>query len=229
MLKGLSPLLLKKYKSEWEGLITRKREVGTAIRSYPTSRAERQQIAIEIKRVIFRLNGSRSVKQANAAIDYLYMWHLAEGKRMEILSALELTHWFLEAPILLLFARRLHEFFWEFIGPDRVPMKSKQEKELVEGVKLLGSLGVQGTVFDATDSLFKELGKAFKWFAEVSILYRRPLLKKATVTELVRIKKELKDSARARSRKKVQYIDECLSKINERPKRIGFERVINTW
>lgn len=229
MLKGLSPLLLKKYKSEWEGLITRKREVGIAIRSYPLSQTERQQVAIEIKRVIFRLNGSTSIRQANAAIDYLYMWHLAEGKRLEILSTLELAHWFLEEPVILLFTRRLHEFFWEFIGPDRVPMKSKHESEMIQCVKLLGSLGVQGTVFDATDRLFKELVKAFKWFAEVSILYRRPLIKKAAITELRGIKKELKDSARLRSRAKLRYVDECLLTINEPPKRAGFERVVNHW
>lgn len=86
MTKGFSPALLRKYKSDWEGYITRKRR--QLIEKKPKNKFSEEMIKFEIKKATYNLPTKKTKKEVKELIDFLYNIHTFEGFTFEIMKNL---------------------------------------------------------------------------------------------------------------------------------------------
>jgi hypothetical protein len=228
MVKALSPSLLRQYKKAWEARVTIKYQIESAKRVERPSRAERREIAMDIKKTLFGLIGSKSSKQINESIDYLYGWCLIEVGPKDILRTLHSMHWLLEIPTIVILVRRLHEFFGGFVGPGYVSISSSDERQLISAIKLLGIIALQGVLFEADSSFFTPLARAFKQFSQIGLDYRRKAIGKAIMAEIDEVRAELeKTTYPRRIRLGVKRLESAFeiakSALMPGPRRVGFE------
>jgi hypothetical protein len=194
MVKGLSPSLLRQYKKAWEASVTIKYQIASERRAERPSLTERREIALDIKKALFRLVGEKSAKQVNETIDYLYGWFLLEVGPADILRTLNSIHWLLELRTLGIIVRRLHEFFMGFVGPGFARMSASDERQVIAAIKLLGTISTQAVILEADSSLFIRLGRSFDQFAKIGLDYRRKAVGKAAIREIGEVKAQLKGS-----------------------------------
>jgi hypothetical protein len=192
MVRGLSQKLLKKYKAEWEGHLARKRQLGAHRRFRQSSKIETDLIRFEIKKTAYGLHDSKSQKEINAAIDYLYNWSLVEGRQKEIIDSISEIHWLLDMKVLKILAHRLYEFFWQFVDPQRVPMSKRDERIMIAAIELLGHMGIQAAIIDHDLKAIQEIVKSLDWFHKTATVYRRPTLKSKVLKSLRDISSECK-------------------------------------
>lgn len=117
MVKGLSASLLRRYKKAWETRVTVKYQIASARRAERPTLIERREIALDIKKTLFRLVGEKPANQVNEIIDYLYGLCLLEVGPKDILRTLNSIHWLLELKTLAIIVQRLHDFLWVLSAP----------------------------------------------------------------------------------------------------------------
>jgi len=117
MVKGLSASLLRRYKKAWETSVTVKYQIASARRAERPTLIERREIALDIKKTLFRLVGEKPANQVNEIIDYLYGLCLLEVGPKDILRTLNSIHWLLELKTLAIIVQRLHDFLWVLSAP----------------------------------------------------------------------------------------------------------------
>lgn len=228
MVKGLSPSLLRQYKRAWEASVTKKYHVASAKRAERPSRIERREIALDIKKTLFRLVGERSAKQVNESIDYLYGLCLLEMGPKDILRTLNSLLWVLELRTLEIIVRRLYELFMGFAGPGYARMSASDERQVIAAIKLLGGVGTRAVVFEAESSMFICLGRTFDQFADIALAYRRIRIAQVIINEINNAKAELRKSTYPlRVRRGIKRLDSAvkIAKAASKPgpRRVGFE------
>lgn len=190
MTKGLNAGLLRKYKSEWEGLVLRRRRQGQISAQKKETSSDKSRLRFEIKRIAYDIAGTPSKAELNRSLGYLYNWSLIEGLHKEIVEALGLTHWFCNEWQIKELARRIYELFWHFIGPTRVPMNAKDEKEIIMGVELLGDLGGQVAILGFRSEVMKAVVDSLLRFNEIGDWYKRPKIRRCVSKTLKMIEKD---------------------------------------
>lgn len=86
MTKGLDAGLLRKYKSEWEGLVLRRRRQGQISAQKKETSSDKSRLRFEIKRTTYSIPGTTSKATLNQSLDYLYNWSLIEGFHKDIVE-----------------------------------------------------------------------------------------------------------------------------------------------
>ncbi len=190
MVRGLSQRLLKKYKAEWEGHLARKRQLGAQRRLRQSSKIETDLIRFEIKKTAYGLHESKSPKEINTAINYLYSWNLVDGRKKEIIDSISEIHWLLDVKVIRILTPRLYEFFWEFIGPHEVSMSIRDERIMIGAIELLRDLGVQAAILDHDLKAIQEIVKSLDWFHTTAGWYKRSIMKNEVLKSLRDIRKE---------------------------------------
>lgn len=167
MTKGLSPSLLRKYKKHWEGVISTNiaATVATVTSRHRTkvSRPEFANLKFEIKRTVFMLPTLRTERQIQSSLDYLYNLNLETELRKYIFKDINYLHWMMDDTHIRLIAKKLYEFFFHLVGPDKVPFRNNDKRQIVEAIDLLVGLGQQaimfGYKFDVLRSVINTLGE----------------------------------------------------------------------
>lgn len=203
MTKGLDAPLLRKYKSEWEGIVLRRRQQGEKKSRLVIRSSDKQQLRFEIQKTGFSLPGTMSRAAFNQHFDYIYNWCLVEAERSDIVEVLGKVHWLLEEWQIQITARRLYEFFWHFVGPHQVPMNARDQKEIVSAIKLLEDLGVQAALLIYQPSTTAKIIESLRLFHEIGTWYKRTALTTAVLKALREMKKELEAGVKDHSNKKV--------------------------
>lgn len=201
MTKRLAPLLIKKFKLDWEARISKKREV--VRRHTYMDKSEQPFIKFEIKRLVYSLPVFSDKKSTNSTIEQLYNWHLFSQHTRSILKNLGYIRWFLKEIQVSILLNRLWEFFWQFIDPEDVPMNKKDEGDLLIAIELLGDLGKRTIIFGDNPKIFKDFFSAIKQFTEIASQYKKIKLKSVLKKQLIDLKKELSDSKKYPQRKKI--------------------------
>jgi HNH endonuclease len=217
IVKALSKSLLRKYKADWEGIVARKRRSNAVSRLHHSSKVESDLIRFEIKRIVFGLHESKSIAELNSSIDYLYKWHLVEGRQKDIIDTMTSVHWLLSLREIKIIARRLHEFFWQFISPQKIPMTKREERVIIETIVLLRFMGVQAVIFDQDRSTVQEVVKSIIWFHNTGKAYDRASIADAGISAMQGIKRECR-SWKKDAPHKIEiiekFLDRHLAKLN---------------
>ena len=213
--------LLRKFKKEWEGEVERRR------RSFQSrsevSRAETELTKFEIKKVLYSLNTKKTNEEINAAIDYLYNWHLMEdGYRGYIIDNLGLLFWFLDENQTRIVADRLYDFFWELIGPDEVPMRRGDQGGILSAIELLGDIGAYAALLDYKPSTVKKALSQLLEFSEIGNAYKNKRIRLGVQKQLRKIRKEWEEEfEREKTSPKTK---EVLAEIDRATKSFGTSR-----
>jgi hypothetical protein len=219
MVRGLSSGLLKQYKADWEGRLTRKRQLSAQRRLRQSSKVQTDLIRFEIKRILYGLQESKSESELNYAIDYLYMWNTVDGRLKDIIDTLSDIHWLLDKKVIRIVASRLYEFFWHFFNPERIPISVHDEKVMLSALELLQYMGIQIAMFDCDPEIVQEIGQCLEQFHQIGIWYKRTRIKKAVIAALRSIRRECEssiDDATGDMKKAMEYIDgKVISLTNE--------------
>ena len=93
MTKGLDGALLRKYKSEWEGLVLRRRRLGMIASRKARKAGDKDRLRFEIKKTVFSMPSMKLKTEFSGAFDYLYSWCLIEADRSDVINALDKVHW----------------------------------------------------------------------------------------------------------------------------------------
>jgi hypothetical protein len=201
MTRRLTPALVKKFKSDWEARISKKREI--ARRYIRTNIEEQSFVRFEIKRLVYSLPAFPDKKNTNAIIEQLYNWHLFSDSTKNILKTIGYIRWFLKETQISILLTRLWEFFWQFVDPKDVPMNKKDEKDLVIAIELIGDLGKQIVIIEENPRLFKDFFFAVKHFEDFANWYKRGALKNAIKKQLAEVKRELIEAKKYPQRKTI--------------------------
>lgn len=201
MTKGLDAALLRRYKSEWESLVWRRREAGVAKSRSTVGRSDKQLLRFEIRKTGFSLPGTRSKAAFIQGLDYIYNWCVVEGNHSDAVEVLSKIHWLMDEWQVQITASRLYEFFWHFVGPDRVPMSRHEQESLIAAIELLGDLGYQAAVLTYRPEVTEEVISSLRAFHEIGGWYKRPVLNRAVHKALRTIKKEIESWLKDRSNK----------------------------
>jgi len=203
MTKGLDVPLLRKYKSEWEGIVLRRRQQGEKKSRVVIRSSDKQQIRFEINKTGFSLPGTMSRAAFNQHFDYIYNWCLVEAERSDVVEVLGKVHWLLEEWQLEITARRLYELFWHFVGPHEVSMNARDQKTIVSAIELLGDLGVQAALLSYQPNTSAKIIESLRSFHEIGQWYKRTPLTTAALKALKEMKKQLESGVKDDSNKKV--------------------------
>jgi hypothetical protein len=232
MVKGLSPELLKKYKTEWEGRVIRKRQLAANRRLKQSSKVQTDLIQFEIKRTAYGLHESKSEGELNESIDYLYMWSTVDGRKKDIIDTLSDIHWMLNQRVIKALARRLHEFFWHFFDPERIPMSRQDERVMLTAVETLQYMGVQIAMFDYNVDLIQEIGRSLERFHQIASIYSRPRIMSAIIEALRSISKEcessIDDSPKA-MKEAMEFIESKVISLTSKPANYAWEMPSWDW
>lgn len=189
MTSRLSSPLIRQFKKDWEARIARKRQL--ARRNIIRNKDEQSFIKFEIKKLVYSLPASSDKRSTKSTIDQLYSWHLFTDSIKDILEALSDIRWFLKGSQITLVLDRLWEFFWQFVGPEDVPMSKSDEKNLFIAIELIGNFGQQIIIVEEDPRIFNNLLSAMKNFENVAFWYKKPKLKNLIKEQFTEIKKEL--------------------------------------
>jgi len=201
MTRRLTPALVKKFKSDWEARISKKREI--ARRYIRTNKEEQSFVRFEIKRLVYSLSAFPDKKSTNAIIEQLYNWHLFSDSTKNILKTIGYIRWFLKETQISILLTHLWEFFWQFVDPKDVPMTKKDEKNLVIAIELIGDLGKQIVILEENPRLFKDFFFAVKHFEDFANRYKKDTLKNTIEKQLTEVKKELIEAKKYPQRKTI--------------------------
>lgn len=201
MTRRLSPALIKKFKSDWETRISKKREV--ARRYIRANKEEQSFIRFEIKRLVYSLPAFPDKKNTNATVEQLYNWHLFSDSTRNILKTIVYIRWFLKEVQISILLTRLWEFFWQFVGPKDVPMNKKDERDLLIAIELIGDFGEQIVLTEENPRLFKDFFFAIEHFEDFANWYKKTSLKDTIKKQLIEVKKELVDAKKYPQRKTI--------------------------
>jgi len=192
MTKGLSPDLLKKYKSEWEGYITRTRR--QAIKRRPRNKFKEEMIKFEIKKIIYNLPTEKNKKEIDRQIDYLYHLHLFEGYTKEVFKELSYIRWFLPAKHMRRISERIFEFFWQFIDLKEVPLNENSEKDFNEAISLLAGFAECNFIIEPDKETLKGICAGLLNLFKTVAIYKKKQIGLRIINALEKIEKEvLKD------------------------------------
>jgi hypothetical protein len=132
-----------------------------------------------------------------------------------ILEDISYIRWFLKDLQVAIVLDRLWEFFWQFVGPEDVPMNKTDEKDLLNAIDLIGDLGQQMILVNRNPHIFKNLFSAMKHFKDIAYWYKNPKLKRRIKSNFIEIRKELLDTRRYPQRK------DLLGKIDKEIKKLS--------
>jgi len=189
MTRGLKPSLVRKFKIDWEGRISRKRQL--VRQNISKNKDEQTFIKFEIKRLVYSLPAYPDKKSTNSTIEQIYQWSVFEATTKDILKAFDYIHWFLKDSQIAILLDRLWEFFWQFVGPKDVPMGENDEKNIISTIELIGNLGRQVVIIEQNPRVFNNLFSVMKNFQDVASWYHKPKLKMIIKRQFIGIKKEL--------------------------------------
>ena len=183
-----------------------------------SSKVQTDLIRFEIKRTTYGLHKSKSQSEINASIDYLYNWNLVDGRDKEIIDALSEVHWLLDVRVIRMLARRLYEFFWQFIDPKRISMSVRDERIMISAVELLQYMGTQAAIFDHDLKTIQEVVKSLEWFHETGTIYRRAKIRNKVFEALRSISEECKSwigDAPRDMKAAIKYIESKTNTLNQ--------------
>jgi hypothetical protein len=229
MTRSLSRALLRKYKSDWEGLVQRRRQRGFRAERKALRRSDKDQIRFEIRKTIFALPGTRSKSQLDQLFDYIYNWCGIEADRGDVIDGLGKIHWLLEEWQLTYLPRRIYELFWHFVGPDRVRMDASDEKQIVGAIDLLEGLGIQAMLMTYKPKAVMEVLAALHSFRDIASWYKRSRVMKAVKNAMIKIQKEGSAGLRDRNNGKTakENLNRAISSVKKQLKR-DFGRAVKT-
>lgn len=192
MTRHLSAPLVRRFKSDWEVRVSKKREI--ARRNTIVKEEDRPFIKFEIKRLIYSLTAFPDKKTTNAVIDQLYSWHVFTDSTKNILNTFDNIRWFLKGTQISILLSRVWEFFWQFVGPEDIKMRRGDEREILIAIELIGSLGQQLIIVSEHPRVFKDFFVATRHFESFVFSYKNDHLKKALKKQLLVVQKELVES-----------------------------------
>lgn len=188
MTRGLTPALVRRFKADWEKRVSQKRRL---IRRGVAGIKEEPFIKFEIKRLVFALPAFKDKKTTNSIIEQLYNWHVFTDYTPNIFKSLDSIRWFLSASQIAILLDRIYEFFWHLVGPEEVPMRNNDKKNLLLAIELIGDLGIQTIILGENLGTLARLFYPADRFTEIAKWYKQPALTRALRAQLVEIKKEL--------------------------------------
>jgi hypothetical protein len=212
MTRGLTPALIRQFKTDWETRILRKRD---SIKRLKQSIKEDPFVKFEIKRLVFSLPAFKDKKTTESIFEQLYNWHLFSNYTRNIFDALESIHWFLEEEQVMILLDRVYEYFWHLVGPEEVNISKSEQRNILRVIELIGDLGEQTVILQHNPKVFNNFFYTIDKFTEISQWYN--LLKIANIIkiELTNVRKELRDTKKYPERRKL------IEKINIRIKKLG--------
>jgi len=211
MTRGLTPSLIRRFKTDWERRVIEKRRL---VKHAASSIKEDPFIKFEIKRLVFSLPAFKDKKTTNSIIDQLYHWHLFTDYTKNIFLDLGNIRWFLDMSQIIILLERIYEFFWHLVGPKDVPMDIQDKKNLLLAIKLLGNLGIQIITLKESRKALDYLFAPADDFVNIAQLYRSPMLKKEIKNQLISIRRELAKTRSYPNRTKLtKKFDQNIKKI----------------
>jgi hypothetical protein len=213
MTRQLKPSFIRQCKASWEEQVMRRRQL--VRRNFIKKQNDQPFIRFEIKRLIYSLPAFPDKKTTNSIIEQLYHWHLFTMFTKNILEDISYIRWFLKDLQVAIVLDRLWEFFWQFVGPEDVPMNKTDEKDLLNAIDLIGDLGQQMILVNRNPHIFKNLFSAMKHFKDIAYWYKNPKLKRRIKSNFIEIRKELLDTRRYPQRK------DLLGKIDKEIKKLS--------
>ena len=211
MSKHLSPALVRKFKNDWELRTLRKRAI--VRRKTISSREDKSFIKFEIKKLVYSLPAFPDKKSTKAIIEQLYTWNLLTGSTAEMISAFRNARWFLKGTQVSTVLDRIWEFFWQFVGPREVKMSSKDEREIIKAIELIGGLGEQSILLNENPRLFKNFFEAVNHFADIGHWYKNREIRAALKTALLNVRRELSEAEKYPNKKEINMkIKKCIDR-----------------
>lgn len=192
MTKKLKPDLIRLYKNTWESKVAQRRRL--AKNQVILKSKQSDFIKFEITRLVFSLTAFPDKKNTKSIIEQLYNWSLFWGYTKEVFELIEQYHWLFHYPQLFILLERLYSFNWHLVGPDDVPMKTKDEKNLILSFQIIGNIGKRIIIFRENPKIFDKLFSTVNEHNELIKIYKKKTLKKALNKEVLKIKNELMDT-----------------------------------
>jgi hypothetical protein len=173
--KGIPPLLVKKYKRSWE-LTVRKRRSQKSSPLSSESGVEKTLFEFEIRKIAYELVSLADGDTAGIEqrLEYLHAIHLHEGYSDRILKVLSSIAIFLalagkNKPSLV--ADKIYEFFYHLPGPEEVPIRKNDIKNLKSAIDIVGTIGSFSGQFNKSVKVISNVCRSFENFLYLFIWY----------------------------------------------------------
>jgi hypothetical protein len=192
--KRYSSLEVRKYKSNWE-LIVRKRREEIREVHLPPSKAERSALRIEAKKNMFYLSSTANMTQAREILRFLETYAFFEGDTFWILDQLYGFVPFIwggdqKRALLAAYIPQFHSYL---PGPDFVKLKKIDKEELRKSIDLLEWIGEFGTFGDGFETIWVSLRSLTK-LAEIIEPYDLSGHRHRIISAMKTIRKSVKES-----------------------------------
>ncbi len=183
--KGFSPLLVKRYKLDWEQAVRSQRIQQHNPLKTPLG-IEKALFQFEIRKTAYEIlalndTDTNGIEQR---LDFLYNIHLLEGLLEEENTPYKYTEQILNDLDLIvvlialgsenkacLIANKIYEFFWHFVGPERVQIEEKGIDNLRQSIETLGTIGRFSGEFSKSLKVIESVSTAFDNIWNILIWY----------------------------------------------------------
>ncbi|MFB0533400.1 MAG: HNH endonuclease signature motif containing protein [Anaerolineae bacterium] len=193
--KGISPTLLRKYKRSWELAVRNRRAQQHGPLRSPLG-IESTLFEFEIRRIVYEIVSLQDsdIAGINQRLDFLHTLYLLEGYTEQILRDLDHIHVMLssEQNKACLISKKVPEFFYHLVGPEKVEVKEKDIDNLEIAIQIVGTIGSFAAEFNKSVKIIKSVSNAFENIWNILIWYDLESLALAILDRIDEISKGCK-------------------------------------
>ena len=163
--KGISPILLKRYKLDWESTI-RERRTQQLDPLKSSTGIEKILFEFEIRKAAYEIAalGDNNISEISQRLDFLHTVYTLEGYTEQILRAfnhIAIMVWSDENKSCLILDK-IPEFFYHLMGPKKeVTIKEQDINNLELSIKTIGTVGRFSADFNKSVKIIKSVYGAF--------------------------------------------------------------------
>ncbi len=196
--KGIPPLLVKKYKQNWELTVRKQRAQGFSPLKSPGG-IEKTLFEFEIRKVAYELvslsdGDTDGIEQR---LEFLHGIYLLDGYSDRILKAIDHI---IVLPALSgankssLIADKIYEFFYHLPGPDMVRIRRRDIKNLELAIDIIGTIGSLSGEFNKSIRVMNSICRSFENFLYLFIWYGLEDIALKMLKQIEEVKKACKTS-----------------------------------